>query len=80
MKKAIAMLLLLIPLAMPGCATRTGSAVGGAIGGAAAGGGSYEYRIRQELQRLEDDYKAGRMDQKEYEIRKDEIQRLQLIK
>ncbi len=67
-------------LASSGCATKTGSATAGALGGAAAGGGAYEYRLHQELKRIEDDYKAGKMDQKEYEIRKDEIQRMLLIK
>lgn len=67
-------------LTATGCATKTGSATAGALGGAAAGGGAYEYRMHQELQRIENDYNAGKMDQKEYEIRKDEIQRMLLLK
>jgi hypothetical protein len=81
MKNLIIAALLLFPLAFSaGCATKTGSAGVGAVGGAAAGGGAYEYRLHQELQRIENDYKAGKMDQKEYEARKDEIQRMQLLR
>jgi hypothetical protein len=80
MKKLIIALCLLLPLAFStGCATKSGSAAVGAVGGAAAGGGAYEYRLHQELLRIENDYKAGKMDQKEYEARKDEIQRIQLL-
>lgn len=63
-----------------GCATKTGSAVAGAAGGVAAGGGAYEYRINSEMNRLNDDLKAGKIDQKEYDIRKDELQRLSILK
>lgn len=79
MKKLIIPVLLLIPLALGGCSTKTGSAAAGALGGAAAGGGAYEYRLHREMQRIEDDHKAGKMDDKEYQIRKDQVQRLQLI-
>jgi hypothetical protein len=80
MKKIVFLMLTLDLLASTGCATKTGSATAGALGGAAAGGGAYEYRMHQELQRIEDDHNAGKMDQKEYEIRKDEIQRMLLLK
>ena len=81
MKNLIITAMLLLPLALSaGCSTKTGSATAGALGGAAAGGGAYEYRLHQELQRIEDDYKAGKMDQKEYQARKDEIQRMQVLK
>jgi len=58
-----------------GCETRGGSAVGGALGGAAVGTGAYEYKAHREMQQLEEDYKAGRINQNEYKIRKDQIQR-----
>ncbi len=81
MKNLIITALLLLPLSLSaGCATKTGSAAGGGVVGAAAGGGAYEYRLHQELQRIENDYAAGKMDQKEYQARKDEIQRMQLLK
>lgn len=80
MKKIVAALALLIPLAMAGCGTTGGTAALGAAGGAVAGGGAYEYRLHSAMQRIEADHKAGKMDDKEYNARKDEIQRLQLIK
>jgi hypothetical protein len=80
MKKILAALILLVPLALAGCGTTGGTAALGTVGGAAAGGGVYEYRLHQAMQRIEADHKAGKMDDKEYNARKDEIQRLELIK
>lgn len=61
--------------ALSACGGRWGSAGLGAIGGAAAGAGSYEYHLKKETERVEKDYKAGTIDQREYEIRKDQIKR-----
>jgi hypothetical protein len=58
-----------------GCASRGGSAAAGALGGAAAGAGAYEYNVKRQLDQIEEDYKAGRIDKREYEIRKDQIER-----
>ncbi len=79
MKKMIAALMLIVPCAMAGCGTTGGTAAVGAVGGAAAGGGVYEYRLNQAMQRIEADHNAGKMDDKEYQARKDEIRRLQLF-
>lgn len=67
-----ALLLLIVPA---GCSSRLGSAGAGAVGGAAAGAGGYEYHISKERDRVEADYRAGRIDQREYEIRMDQIRR-----
>ncbi len=80
MKRALFIIMTLVALALSGCATKTGSATAGALGGAAGGAGAYEYRLHEEQKRIEDDYKAGRIDKREYDIRKDEIQRMMLIK
>lgn len=80
MKRSIFLIMTLILLSAPGCATKTGSAGAGALGGAAVGGGAYEYRMNEELKRIEQEYKAGKMDQREYEIRRDQIMRMSLIK
>ncbi len=80
MKKIIAVIAVLVPLALTGCASKTGSAGVGALGGAAAGGGAYEYRLNQEMQRIESDLKAEKIDQKEYDIRKDQIERLSIFR
>lgn len=56
-------------LVMTGCE----AVVGGAVGAGATGGG-YEVHLKRQKDRVEDDHKAGRIDQGEYEIRKDQIQ------
>jgi hypothetical protein len=43
--------------------------------GAGAAGGSYEYHLKRQKDRVEADFKAGKIDQNEYEIRKDQIAR-----
>lgn len=52
-----------------------GSAAGGAVGGAALGVGAYEYNAHRQMQQLDADYRAGKMNRKEYEIRKDQIEK-----
>lgn len=66
--------------AVSGCESKWGSAGLGAAGGAAAGVGGYEYVINREMNRIEDAYEAGQMDQEEYEIRKDQIERMSILK
>lgn len=80
MKKTLSAIALLSSFLVAGCGTTGGTASLGALGGAAAGGGVYEYRLHQAKQRIESDHKAGKIDDKEYNARKDEIERLQLIK
>ena len=58
-----------------GCETKGGSAAGGALGGAAVGVGGYEYSAHRQMQQIEDDYRAGRIDRREYEIRKNQIEK-----
>jgi len=52
-----------------GCAFLTGAAVG-----AAGTGAAYEYNTKKQLDRLEEDYKAGNISREEYEARKKQIQ------
>lgn len=75
MKKMVIMLALFSLAIASGCASKEGSALGGALGGAAVGAGAYEYSAHRQMQQLEQDYKAGKMDRREYEIRKDQIQK-----
>ncbi|MDD5458657.1 MAG: hypothetical protein PHF37_04630 [Phycisphaerae bacterium] len=63
-----------------GCKSSWGSAGLGAAGGAVAAGGSYEYVSNREMKKIEQDYRDGKIDQREYEIRKDQIQRMSLLK
>lgn len=80
MKKLIAAVMMIVLAGAAGCSTKGGSAAAGALGGAAVGAGAYEYKAHRDLQKLEEDYKAGRITQQEYEIRKDQIQKGSIIK
>lgn len=72
----IACLVLLTGLT--GCSP-VGSGILGGVLGAGAAGGSYEYHLKRQKERVEADFKAGKIDQKEYEIRKDQITRDSLL-
>ena len=76
MKNSLYCLFILIGLAFSGC---SGAFWGGTGTGAAAAGTGYELRAREEMNRVEDDYKNGKIDQKEYEIRKDQIKRGSIV-
>jgi len=75
MKKLLLLVTMLLLASTSGCASRGGSAAGGALGGAAVGAGAYEYSAHRQMQELEADYKAGRINKQEYNIRKDQIQK-----
>jgi hypothetical protein len=63
---------------LTGCSAVGSGILGGVVGAGAAGGG-YEYHLKRQKDRVEADYKAGKIDQKEYEIRKDQISRDSLL-
>lgn len=63
-----------------GCESKWGTAGLGAAGGAVAAGGGYEYKANQEMKRIDQDLKDGKIDQREYDIRKDQIQRMSVLK
>jgi hypothetical protein len=52
---------------------------GGAAVGAAGAGAAYEYSAKQQLDRLEKDYKAGNITKEEYESRKRQIEEGSII-
>ena len=76
MKTNIGLLLILVGIAFSGC---SGAFWGGTGAGVAATGAGYELRAREEMNRIEADYKSGKIDQKEYEIRKDQIRRESVV-
>ena len=47
----------------------------GATAGVVGTGAGYELRARQQMEKLEEEYAAGRLTQHDYEIRKDQIQK-----
>ena len=71
---ALAVACLVMLTGLTGCSA-VGSGILGGVVGAGAAGGSYEYHLKRQKDRVEADYKAGKIDQKEYEIRKDQITR-----
>ena len=80
MKRSILVLLIVFSVALAGCGSKWGSAGVGAAGGAAAGAGGYEWKINQEMERIEEAHRTGEMSDEEYRIRKDQIQRLSILK
>ena len=70
MKTFAAILILLLGVTfMSGCAF-----LGGAAVGAVGTGAAYEYRTKQQLDKLDEDYKAGKITKEEYVTRKKEIE------
>lgn len=63
-------------LALAGC---SGQFWGGAGTGVLGAGAGYEYKANEEMKKLEADRAAGRITQEEYNIRKDQIQRMSVI-
>jgi hypothetical protein len=66
-------------LLLAGCSSSVGSGILGGVVGAGAAGGGYELHLKKQKDRVEEDYKAGRIDKREYEIRKDQISRDSLL-
>lgn len=71
---ALAVACLVMLTGLTGCSSVGSGILGGVVGAGAAGGG-YEYHLKRQKDRVEADYKDGKIDQKEYEIRKDQIAR-----
>jgi hypothetical protein len=53
--------------------------VGGAVLGGAGVGAAYEYQNKRQMDRLEEDFKAGRIDREEYIKRKEQISKGSII-
>lgn len=68
--KPFAVLLLLGNLVLTGC-----EFVAGAATGALATGAGYEINAHRQMDRLEDDYRRERISRREYERRRDQIER-----
>jgi hypothetical protein len=75
---AVTIACLVLLTEVTGCSP-VGSGILGGVLGAGAAGGSYEYHLKRQKDRVEEDFKAGKIDQKEYEIRKDQIARDSLL-
>jgi hypothetical protein len=62
-------------LALGGCESSAGSAALGGVAGAAAGAGGYEFHLNRQKSRVDQDLKDGKIDQREHDIRIDQIKR-----
>jgi hypothetical protein len=76
MKNAVYALLITSALVQAGCSKEFW---GGAAIGALGAGGGYEYGNKRQMDRLEDDYRAGRIDREEYQDRRKQVERGSLI-
>ena len=76
MKNSLLITGVVAALLCSGCST---AFWGGAASGVAGTGVGYEYHAKKEMDRIDTELKAGRMTQEEYNIRKDQIQRLSVI-
>ena len=79
MNKSVSALVVL-SLFAAGCSTDFwGGGAAGAGAGVVGTGAAYELKARQQMARLEEEFKAGRMNRQEYDIRKDQIENGSLI-
>jgi hypothetical protein len=72
--KNLAVLLLLSSLGLAGC-----EFVAGAATGALATGAGYEINAKRQMDRLDDDYRRERISRREYERRRNQIERGSII-
>lgn len=81
MKKALlaGSLLLFLAVGSSGCSSTAGNVGLGVLGGAAVGAGGYEYHLKQQKDKVMEDLKSGNIDQKEHDIRIDQIKRDSLL-
>jgi hypothetical protein len=68
--RTLATLLLLGSLGLGGCEFAAGAAIG-----ALATGAGYEINAKRQMDRLEDDYRHERISRRDYERRKEQIER-----
>ena len=70
---------LLLVIALSGIAASGCEFAAGAGTGALATGAGYEIQAHRQMNRLEEDYKSGKIDREEYDKRKQQIERGSLI-
>ncbi len=76
MKKILLGAFLLSASLFSGC---SGAFWGGTATGAGGAGAAYEVRAKQQLDQIKRDLESGKIDQREFDIRKDQIQRGSVI-
>ena len=76
MKKII--LVSVLFLMMFGLSACSGAFWGGLGGGTVATGAGYEVNAKMQMDRIKKDFDAGKINQTEYDIRKDQIKRMSM--
>ena len=79
MNPFVGMLTALAFLSLTACSSSGGSLALGALGGAAACAGWYELHLKNQKDQVEKDFKDGKIDQKERDIRINQIERDSLL-
>ena len=77
MKKLFGLSVLLLGVTLMGC---SGAFWGGAGAGALGSGAAYEIQADRQMTQLNEDLRTGKINQHEYDIRKDQIQKGSLLK
>lgn len=77
MKKLSILLIFFSGMVFAGCSP---SFWGGAGAGALGAGAGYEIQADRQMRQLDEDLKNGKIDQQEYEIRRDQIRQGSLLK
>ncbi|MCR4336732.1 MAG: hypothetical protein NUV91_02860 [Candidatus Omnitrophica bacterium] len=77
MKKILTLSVLLLGVTLAGC---SGAFWGGAGAGVLGAGAGYEIQAERQMKQLNEDLKNGKINQEEYNIRKDQIQKGSLLK
>lgn len=77
MKKLLGLSILFLSVILMGC---SGAFWGGAGAGALGAGAGYEIQAERQMNQLNEDLKNGKINQHEYDIRKDQIQKGSLLK
>lgn len=75
-RRIVMLTLLASSLGLTAC---SGAFWGGTAAGALATGAGYEVQARRQMDRLEDDLRSGRIDRRQYEERKQQIERGSII-
>ncbi len=78
MKRAFMALFVALTLGF-GPVACSGKLLGGAALGVAGAGAAYEYNNKRQMDQLNEDYKSGKINQQEYDSRKNQIEKGSII-